>query len=44
VRVGRTKAKTGHPAKRALDGVARALRAQMVAGTAQAGPDVLEGI
>lgn len=44
VRVGRSKDKTGHPAQRAVVGVAKALRAQMVSGGAQSGPEVLAGI
>lgn len=43
-RVGRSKERSGHPAQRAVAGVAKALRSQMVSGTAQGGPEVLAGI
>ncbi|KAG2450370.1 hypothetical protein HYH02_004875 [Chlamydomonas schloesseri] len=43
-RVDRTKEKTGHVPKRVLEGIAKQLRGQMVAGTAMSGPRVLEDV
>ncbi|KAG2441077.1 hypothetical protein HXX76_003930 [Chlamydomonas incerta] len=43
-RVDKTKEKTGHVPKRVLEGIAKQLRGQMVAGTAMSGPRVLEDV